>query len=314
MLWFVPFYIVFMSELTCEVYGKSVARNRCPDEENFDAVHVDKDSGEIIVCDGMGKRPGSKLAALKVIDYLKSPEARAFRVATDIDRLKTELRKMFRLAAIEVEKMAILGDIDEIVGTTCVMAKYWLADTGHRHRVSSAHIGDSRLYRKRENKLDCLTLDGNAVTDELLTQAGTNKRAWEWQNELDRLRFDPDAPEAMRAFLIRCGITDEAELKQLLIRGGGLTHVICNSLMDRPSAIISNLKVEPGDEFFGVSDGVSSNIHPDRLEWISIQDRPLSERVDLMIDEAQENGRKVPDDDLWRGSDDTTAAALRPIL
>lgn len=64
-----------MSELTCEVYGKSVAMERGPDEENFDAVHVDKDNGEIIVCDGMGKRPGSKLAALKVIDYLKGAEA-----------------------------------------------------------------------------------------------------------------------------------------------------------------------------------------------------------------------------------------------
>lgn len=303
-----------MSEIQCEVYAKSVAKERRPDEENFDAVHVDGDSGEIIVCDGMGKRPGSKLAALKVIDYLQGAEAKAFRRVTDIDKLKAEFKKMFRLAALEVERMAVLGDIREMVGTTCVMAKYWLADTGHRHRVTSAHVGDSRFYRRRGNKLECVTLDGNAVMDELLTKPGAKKNAWKWQDKLDRLRFEPHASETMRAFLLRCGITDEEELGQLVTRGGGLTHVICNSLIDRPSAVVSNLKVKPGDEFFAVSDGVSSNVHPDRLESIAVQDRPLSERVDLMVDEAQENGPRASEDDIWRGPDDTTAAGLRPIL
>ena len=128
-------------------------------KENQDTFIGLPEIGLFLVSDGMGGMQGGKLASEIVVTVfpkmvkarlkrLKAPRSRAIRywLKYDILKLSRQLRSK------SVEDPGLKG-----MGATLVLALF------HGERVHIAHMGDSRAYLLRENKLAQLTNDHSVV-------------------------------------------------------------------------------------------------------------------------------------------------------
>jgi serine/threonine protein phosphatase PrpC len=114
------------------------------------------------------------------------------------------------------------------------------------------HVGDSRLYRLRQNHLERLTRD-HSLVEELVRQG--------------RLTPEEAAEHPQRSIITRA-LGPESEV-----------------------AVDSEvLRVENHDLFMVCSDGLTAMLSEDRIEDLLNVDAPLQERVDALIDAANEAG------------------------
>jgi len=127
---------------------------------NEDCVAVDPGRGFMLVADGMGGHNAGEIAARMAVDHttsglLKGPwqrqssDARRRRCSASARRLYTALLHANR--AIWQTARTRSGCTG--MGTTIVAAVF------HADRVSVASVGDSRLYRLRDGRLEQLTRD-----------------------------------------------------------------------------------------------------------------------------------------------------------
>ena len=133
--------------------------------ENEDTFFVDAEVGLFLVSDGMGGHQGGLLAA-KIV-------AEDFPVMIDVgmDRLRSHslraVRSLFKKTIVEQSKQLLAEGISETgrkgMGATLVAALL------HKGRAYVANLGDSRIYRLRNNKLVQLTED-HSVVSELLRE------------------------------------------------------------------------------------------------------------------------------------------------
>lgn len=140
---------------------------------NEDSIATDNDLGLLVLADGMGGYKSgdvaSALATGAVVDYLKrkwnsavsqpqssaqsgqfSPESLAVRSAIE----KTN-RAIHQTAQTDSKYTGM--------GTTIVVALF------HHDRATVAHVGDSRLYRLRQGRLELLTHDHSLLQEQLET-------------------------------------------------------------------------------------------------------------------------------------------------
>jgi len=121
---------------------------------NEDAFHVDAEHGFAIVADGMGGHKGGEVASLMAI-------ATVCTSLLDEDALqsKDEMQLLLKLgSSIELANKLILEealDKPELkgMGTTLVATLF------RDGQIYLAHVGDSRLYRFRDDRLEQMTKD-----------------------------------------------------------------------------------------------------------------------------------------------------------
>jgi serine/threonine protein phosphatase PrpC len=127
-------------------------------DQNEDTLVLDQTEGVVIVADGMGGRPGgeyaSSLAAQVIQAHLSSPESL---VAEPGDRMAEAVS----LANLEVWNAAITDPTREGMGTTVTA----LALNRDSARWIIGHVGDSRGYLFRDDKLRRITRDHTVVQD-----------------------------------------------------------------------------------------------------------------------------------------------------
>lgn len=150
-------------------FGESFVGRR---DNNEDAFRIREDIGLYLVADGMGGHEGGEVASRIVADivteYFDSnatdPDVaiRQASLKTLRTKLRTRMTRAIRHAQDEVERMAI-GELAEM-GTT--LAALVLRDG----LALVAHVGDSRVYRLREGRIERLTDDHSFVGE--LQQAG----------------------------------------------------------------------------------------------------------------------------------------------
>lgn len=123
---------------------------------NEDSVVVDAAAGIAVLADGMAERRGaeiaSRLATEQLLGRLRGAEAGS------PDRT---VREAFAAANQAVCSHAQNDPSTRGMGTTLVAA--WFRND----RVSVAHVGDSRLYRFRDSRLERLTIDHSFVQEAL---------------------------------------------------------------------------------------------------------------------------------------------------
>ena len=138
-------------------------------DHNEDAVGNNQSLGLAVLADGMGGHRGGEVAS-------------AITVSTVLDTLAEKLkdvkhREIDETNATSLESMAVNDAIAQAnanvfasskenahyrgMGTTVVVLLF------HDDRFTVAHVGDSRLYRYRDGKLDQMTID-HSLTQELL--------------------------------------------------------------------------------------------------------------------------------------------------
>ncbi len=152
--------------LRIEVAGETnVGMKRNHNEDNFSVL---EDSGLYIVADGMGGHASGEVASKMAVDALQE-----FFTATAEDPERTWPYKMDRskgyeenrlitgikLANLRIYESAQRDARQRGMGTTIVTV--FAVESG----VYIAHVGDSRVYRLRDKKLDQLTEDHSLLND-----------------------------------------------------------------------------------------------------------------------------------------------------
>ncbi|MCA9519910.1 MAG: serine/threonine-protein phosphatase [Myxococcales bacterium] len=194
--------------------------------KNEDRFLVDLALRLAVVCDGVGGSRSGEMAATTCVDVVHSM------VAADLERLRECYRnreleevqqtlvRIVDAANAEVHRLSKTREAYHKMATTLTM----LLGVG-RH-VFVAHVGDSRLYLLRENKLYQLTVDHTYVNQ--LAQAGV---------DLNTENIDP-------------------RLGNMLVRAIGQEHHL--------AADVQMLIAYPGDRYLLCSDGLHRYIDKER--------------------------------------------------
>ena len=141
-------------------------------KENQDKIYLfddDKNIKYFIVADGMGGVNGGEIASTAAIETIKSYIDENI---YNIEPEKEQIEDLIRQAIIKANKFIYQKSIREKeykgMGTTVVLAIIY------RNRVYIGHVGDSRIYRIRNNIIRQLTKDHSYV--QALLDEGTITR------------------------------------------------------------------------------------------------------------------------------------------
>ena len=136
-------------------------------EHNEDTIAFDPDIGLLVLADGMGGYNAGEVAsgiAVKTIVNLvrESVEREDLRVpdqATGMSRASIILRDAIHRANKIIYQTARTQPQCEGMGTTVVAALFF------DNKITIAHVGDSRLYRQRSDKLEQVTMDHSLLQE-----------------------------------------------------------------------------------------------------------------------------------------------------
>jgi PPM family protein phosphatase len=121
---------------------------------NQDAYHIDPDGRFFIVADGMGGHAGGEEASRIAIETTHTFLSAHWESEPDVKNLMTQALITANEAIVaDQEQNAARADM----GTTVVMILF------RDDKAWSAHVGDSRLYRMRAEKLEQITEDDTWV-------------------------------------------------------------------------------------------------------------------------------------------------------
>lgn len=112
------------------------------------------DDGVFAVADGMGGHPAGNVASRIAVDRVRA-------AATDPERRPGWLAEAVRSANLSILERAGRQASEEGMGTTLSV----LALDGPSRTASIAHVGDCRIYLRRDGRLTRLTRDDTALQD-----------------------------------------------------------------------------------------------------------------------------------------------------
>jgi len=223
---------------------------------NEDAVFVDADAGIAVLADGMGGYNAGEVAsgiAVNVVSNGMLPELRSDRelskvdIATGLTHAALLLQQKIAAANKGIYEAAQARPECAGMGTTIVSIVFC------GNRVSIGHIGDSRCYRLRGDKLEQLTHDHSLL-----------------QEQIDGGQL---TPEQARYSLN----------KNLVTRALGIEAIV-------PADIVE-YRVEAEDIYLLNSDGLTDMVEPPILYSILDKKRGnLAEAAKELVDVANENG------------------------
>ncbi len=193
----------------------------CVREKNEDAAWVSEDHGLCILADGMGGHNAGEVAS-----HLACQVISEHLLAEKITQRRTAaaLEKAIQAAHQAIRREAEANPEYEGMGTT--VAVLWLRGKS----AYWAHVGDSRIYRLRNERLQQLTEDHSLVNKYL--QQGLL------------------SPEEART----------APMRSVILQAVGTKESIAVESGREPW--------KPGDLFMACSDGLSDFVTPDQLEQI----------------------------------------------
>ncbi len=136
-------------------------------EHNEDAIAAETEIGLFVLADGMGGYNAGEVAsgiAVKTImnlvrDALAREDLTANEPETGLSRPSIILRDAIHRANNIIYHTSRTQPQCEGMGTTVVACLF------HDNRISIAHVGDSRLYRLRDNRFEQLTLDHSLLQE-----------------------------------------------------------------------------------------------------------------------------------------------------
>jgi protein phosphatase len=239
--------------LKVEVAGETnVGMKRTHNEDNFSIL---EGSGLYIVADGMGGHASGEVASKMAVDAMKE-----FFAATSNDPERTWPYKMDRskgyeenrlitgikLANLRIYESAQRESRQRGMGTTIVTI--FAVEDG----VYIAHVGDSRVYRVRDGKLEQLTEDHSLLNDYI---------------KMKRL-----TPEEIANF----------PHKNVIVRALGMKDTVkVDTRFEQPKA---------DDTYLLCSDGLSGPVSDDDILQITTSSPDIKSAAARLIERANANG------------------------
>ncbi|MCG7981411.1 MAG: protein phosphatase 2C domain-containing protein [Candidatus Thiodiazotropha lotti] len=212
-------------------------------EQNEDAIGGDPNLGVLILADGMGGANAGEVASELAVDLLTSQliEGRTRETMPDGASMRV---------SIETVNQAILELAEQVpeyqgMGTTLVMGVF------DQNSIRYAHVGDSRLYRLRQGRLEQLTIDHTLI------------------QEMINLGDFANMEEAMMA-----GVPTNVLSRAL----GSQTEIVSD---------IAESEVEQGDLYLFCSDGLTGMVTDDEMQSIlENKNLDLEQQVNELVDFA----------------------------
>lgn len=214
-------------------------------ENNEDAWSADPEQNVFVLADGMGGHSAGEIASQETVERYsaliqsKYPEISLDNVKQQLNEIINEVNKsVFRLARADRELRGM--------GTTICSALFV------EGLMCFAHVGDSRIYRFRNQKLKQLTED-HSLVQELLDLGELNSR---------------QANEFTQRNIITKAIGTEPEVE----------------------ATIDTCDVQPGDIILMCSDGLSDLLTNREIEKLLNLSADIDQKVDLFVQSANRRG------------------------
>ncbi len=209
---------------------------------NQDAYHIDPDGRFFIVADGMGGHAGGEEASRIAIETTHIYLSQNWETEPDTKNLLVQSLIAANDAIVaDQEKNTARSDM----GTTIVLILF------RDDLVWSAHVGDSRLYRLREGKLDAITEDDTWVARAM---------------KLGQLNADEAKVHPLRHVLSHC--LGRRDLRQINIQ---------------------TQDIAPGDRVLLCSDGLTEEVPHDEIAS-HLQVGTIEEAGQSLIDAAKQHG------------------------
>jgi PPM family protein phosphatase len=209
---------------------------------NQDSYHIDPDGRFFIVADGMGGHAGGEEASRIAIETAHTYLERHWEDEPDTKNLLAQALIAANDAIVaDQEQNAQRGDM----GTTLVMILF------RDDLVWSAHVGDSRLYRLRGDKLDLITEDDTWVARAM---------------KLGQLNADEARVHPLRHVLSHC--LGRRDLRQINIQ---------------------TQDINPGDRILLCSDGLTEEVPHDEIA-IHLQSETEAIAAQALVDAAKQHG------------------------
>jgi serine/threonine protein phosphatase PrpC len=211
---------------------------------NEDRFHADPARGLFMVIDGVGGQAAGGKAADTAAGMLKA------RLERETGAVATRLREAIAIANNEIHRLA--GLRPEWNGMACVLT----AVVVHNGSATVGHVGDTRLYKLRRNRIEKITRDHSPVGEREDAREISERDAMQHprRNEVYRdvgselhdaadpdfidvqeVSFEPDAA------LLLCsdGLTDlvhSSSINQIVRRHAGRPEDVVNALIDAANA------------------------------------------------------------------------------
>jgi PPM family protein phosphatase len=209
---------------------------------NQDAYHIDPDGRFFIVADGMGGHAGGEEASRIAIETTHTYLSQNWETEPDTKNLLIQALIAANDAIVaDQEKNAQRGDM----GTTIVMLLF------REDLVWSAHVGDSRLYRLRGDKLDAITEDDTWVARAM---------------KLGQLNAEEAKNHPLRHVLSHC--LGRRDLRQINIQ---------------------TQDVAPGDRVLLCSDGLTEEVPHDEIAS-HLHAGSIEQAAQALVDAAKQHG------------------------
>jgi serine/threonine protein phosphatase PrpC len=196
-----------------------------------------------IVADGMGGHAAGEIASQMAIEIISG-----FYFDDNIADACAALRKAFDEANRQIYEAARNNEKFIGMGTT-IVALVLLDDAGF-----AAHVGDSRLYRRRKENLQLLTVDHSQVME-----------------------------------MVKQGVLSIAEARRHEDK-----NVILRAVGTQPAVEIEMsgfFEVKPDDEFLLCSDGLTDLVDDEQIlqTWLSAAE-DINLAAEMLVNQARENG------------------------
>ena len=219
-------------------------------KNNQDAFYVSPEHGLVVVADGMGGHNGGEIASeLAVQAIAENLQQQPWEENTDEMQILLKLGAAVERANQLIRQKALSNPELAGMGTTVVAALFI------QGRVFMAHVGDSRIYRLRDNNLQQLTKDHSLVQQ--LVDSGT---------------------------FINVSEAEAAGIgSNVLTRGLGIE--------DQVEVDVSDDILQAGDLFLFCSDGLTAMLHDNDLErLIQHYQKDLETAVERLVVGAMSAG------------------------
>jgi protein phosphatase len=242
-----------MNEPLLEIAGKTdPGKVR---ERNEDSIGLDPELGLYVVADGMGGHNSGEVASglatemiLKFGQDILGGDKEVIPPGSD-ETLSVRARQVVH--CVKSANEIIYGKSKAFaknngMGTTVVVV------LGDSKSITVGHVGDSRLYRLRANKLEQITEDHSLVMDQVKSGLLTKEQA------------------------------DKSNLQNILTRALGTEPEVAVDVQDVP--------VEPGDIFCICSDGLTKMVSDKELAEVLAEYSSPIEAVDKLIQMSNDGG------------------------
>lgn len=210
---------------------------------NQDSFFLDPEGNFFLVADGMGGHAGGEEASRLATEVIQKHLRERWRSWADSETLLTE--------AVQKANEAIIQDQETYperadMGTTLVVVLF------HNNKYWLTHIGDSRIYRLREESLEQLTEDDTWVA-----------RA---------LKLGELTPEEARSHPWR--------------------HILskCLGRKDLAPVVVQSIDIQPGDRLLLCSDGLTEELDAASILSYLKPPAPCAESAELLVNAAKEHG------------------------